>query len=100
MHAYLTANITVGNKGGWLHYNTTDSTGRHLLDTPVNTLPGTVTKKNSGCSNSDTHQIHQKRVIPQSPSNANAFDSFPTSKQYSSTNLVLLCYNWSPTVPE
>ena len=45
MHAYLTADITVGNTSGWSHYygSTVDT-----LTTPVNTLPVVLCQKEFG----------------------------------------------------
>ena len=81
MHAYLTANITVVNTGGWWHYYRQywSSVTRYSCDHST-----WYSNKNEFGVLKFRHIKFTDRThaIPQSPSNASACDSFPTSKQY------------------
>ena len=99
MHAYLTANITVVNTGGWWHYYRQywSSVTRYSCD------------HSTWCSNQNEFGVLKFRhikftdrthAIPYCPVTlALAIPSQQVnSTEYFSTNVVLVCYNWS-TVP-
>ena len=100
MHAYLTANITVVNTGGWWHYYRQywSSVTRYSCDhsTWYSNKNEFGVLKFRHTSNLPTERTPSRKVpvtlalaIPSQQVN---------STEYFSTNVVLVCYNWS-TVP-